>query len=226
MKAILPIFAFSIISTAGVSAVTYTLIGGNLTNVSNDTIVTDNAGNALAAGGSIAAIGYFETFTDVGSMESTDIDGQAFGDLAGDFVVLASNLFDVTGAIGETLDGFFSISEGLETDTNPLIAAGANRTLYLFFGNSSDLNSATEIALVDTGESVISDFSGDPPFNSEASITVGTVIIGNEGGSQTVSFFGSDLATTGSLALVTVPEPSTAAVLTLGGFALLLRRRR
>jgi len=78
--------------------------------------------------------------------------------------------------------------------------------------------------VVQTANSITSDFTGGGPFQTGANFPV-TVIVGNVGGSVKSNFFG-DFDSADSIALELVPEPSSASLLGLGGLALLMRRRR
>jgi hypothetical protein len=214
-----------LISSTLCKAATYTITGSNFTGGSSDTAITDNAGNVLTNATNIAAIGYFRTFTDPGSAPSTDVSMQTNFAIASDFEILASNDFDTTSVLSTPVSGFYSISTDIESaESNTLVTAGAGKTAYILFANDLNVTSATQIAVVQTANSITSDFTGGGPFQTGANFPV-TVIVGNVGGSVESNFFG-DFDSADSIALELVPEPSSAALLGLGGLALLMRRRR
>ena len=102
----------------------------------------------------------------------------------------------------------------------------------MFFGDGSTLSTSTSFGLVDTGSTVPDVVDGvfpSPPivgnnYSGGAFATGGTIVFG-ELTADSVEI-GGGLSSAGTFQLVVVPEPSTSAILGLGGLVWLLRRRR
>lgn len=207
-------------------AATYSLSSTNFTGLVADYAVTDNTGSTLVGDGvGIATMGYFRTITNPGTA--------SIGSLAADFEVLASNSFDVTALTsGLSIDGFFRIATDIaNAESNASVLAGAGKRLYTFIGNQSSLVGSNQIALIDAGSNVITDFAGAPPFTSDNPVNASSALI--HGSIVNIPFavptpgIGTGTSnTTGQLRLDVVPEPSSVALLGLGGMVLVFRRRK
>ena len=205
-------------------AVTINIGGSNVSNGVGDQVVVDNTGNVILGASGIATIGYFSSISDPTSASLTT--------LASDFISLASTDF------GESLpaNGLFVIDGSIESDSAAFADALGN-DLYLFLGDATSLSASTSVGLINIGEqlevpsglippSVSIDYSGGLFANGGevvlGEITDTDVIFAAANGTTILN----DLVSTGSFQLVAVPEPSSAALVGLGGLALILRRRR
>lgn len=211
---------FAAMTLESVQAVQYVITATNVSDGDSDQVVVDNTG-AVTGGNSIATIGYFRTIAD-GDVGTTSV-----ASLISDFESLASEDFSTSGA---GFNGLFSINTTIDpAETNTEAVNGNGKSLYLFLGNGATLAASSYVGLVDTGEntpdvtSTASSFSTDVDYSVGKFGNGGLVVLGQIT-ADSVAWGGGN--STGTFELVAIPEPSSVALLGLGGLAVLLRRRR
>ncbi|BDS06132.1 hypothetical protein NT6N_11720 [Oceaniferula spumae] len=181
--------------------------------------VTDNAGNLLSGSQGSAAFGFFDSDADVTTATSAadllDASWHIFGDSESNFnastpPVNSQGLFQSQGSEVADLSDF------------------SDQSIYLVIGKGATLAASTEFLVYKFNETFGS--ASEEPINSTLTfdadtITIANLLVGGIGGDRAVSpldptpqasFFTAEL----------VPEPSSTALLGLGGLALILRRRR
>jgi len=218
MKILITAVAISMFSVA--SAATYTVNNNSSGFESNG--VTDNAGNLISDTGGSAAFGFFSSDAAVTSAVSAadllDGDWRQFGSSETKFITPSAPL---------NFEGLFE-SQGAEV-TNLGDFAGKN--VYLVLGNNSGLAASNEFIVYKFSDVYETDPLSEP-INVELTFDVDTIslpnlLVGSIGVEQTVSPFDSTAQPTFRMEMLTpIPEPSSAALLGLGGLALLMRRRR
>lgn len=203
----------SLISTTHAGIVSGTSI---IDGVGGDIAITDNVGNAISAGSGFIALGYFSI-----------TDGQVDSGLG------VSSFSTTLGSFQSITTGNFN-DEGLYFLTNDYgkggLDAQSGRTLYTLIGNESDVNSSDQFILyrhddvIDADGATASDDSNDMTLND------GSLLFGTVGGAKTIDatnlIADDNYTVSSSFAMTVVPEPSSTALLGLGGLALVLRRRR
>tara|TARA_B110000908_G_scaffold73885_1_gene89027 strand:+ start:2045 stop:2653 length:609 start_codon:yes stop_codon:yes gene_type:complete len=200
-------------------AVTYN--GTNLLQLDgNDLAVVDNTGTAIVSGTGIVASGYFNTFSDAAVASATLSDVSS---LIADFVILGSDNFT-----GFDPDGLYNFSADPTAPSATPSLVGKN--LYTFYGNNTTLESSLQVGLYQS-LSVIDDGGINPEAYKVNLPDGGNAIFGSEATHAKVQIDATSLGEsstfmTDSFTLVSVPEPSSTALLGLGAFGLLLRRRR
>lgn len=196
----------------------YTTSTGNLIVGSpSETPVVDNTGAPIPIGAGSVAVGYFNLLDDAAIGSTTD-----FGALLTDFVQFGQAT--ATGfQNGFNAPGFFSHS----TDA-PIPNGGNNFTgnnVYTVIGNGATLAGSSQLAVwkgnaVFTQENAV----GLGSVNSNVTPGAGSLIFGTSGGAKNVGV-GPTFSDSIQLS-APIPEPSSALLFGLGGFALLLRRKR
>ena len=187
-----------------------------------DVFTYDNAGNSAVIGGNGG--GAFNTTIDVsnGSFIAQGLDNFFLGNSSGD-----SNVFTVTG--GSVLfDSNLGIGRDESTGNLLTISGGTvNITGTLSFdvpGNVNDLDDAADGTLDFTAGSTGSlTVTGLDAAAYEAFYDAGDLTFA---GANTETFSDVFQVSGNTLSLVAVPEPSSTALLGLGGLALILRRRK
>jgi len=185
----------------------------NLLGFDNTTsAVVDNTGAAIAVGTGYVGVGSFGALTDIEIQalgNSTDIDSS--------FSSVGSTDFNV-------LDGLWDANIEKAGDTS----GDVGTAIFTVLGNGADISSSTQF-LIYRHSSVngTGNFNETPNANGDALIaegagSTGSIVVGAHGNFQHDFGAGSFDAYN----LVVVPEPSSTALLGLGGVALFLRRRR
>ena len=212
----LPNFTFKatillfVVNTASIAKVESAVSQINLTNTS--TPITDNAGNALSSGlasngdGFQIEVGYFSTDTSTFAGTWTAITGSSSTN---------PGLLTTFGDTGDGPDGFFRIDvnfdDGVTNTANGLPIA--NSRLAIRFYNSQDSNTATEFNTVTSDTWLLPALLDNPGPSDKLTMSLNNDAL--------VWQFSSNAFRT-----VPIPEPSSSALLGLGGLALMLRRRR
>lgn len=192
-------------SAAATSAVS--LINTNTTVKDNTGTVALDAGGNPASDGDVIQVGYFSTDTSSFSGTWIPITGNGSSN---------TNLLTTIGDGGDaTADGIFSINVTFD-DSDPqrssnLPAGGAQ--LALRFYNASSVASATHFNTVTDASWTFKSLSTNVQTPSLLDMDSAANLVWQDNGNPFVTS-------------LVVPEPSTTAILGLGGLALLLRRRR
>ncbi|NWK57349.1 PEP-CTERM sorting domain-containing protein [Verrucomicrobiaceae bacterium N1E253] len=178
--------------------------------------IVDNAGNVIADGSGFVAIGSF------GSMSIADIQALTDGTaMASAFDELSSGTMGAAG-----FDGVWSASFEDAGDTSSL----AGQPIYTVIGNGSDLSLSDQFFVYYHGDvNGTGLFLEDPGNNTDAVVaegaaSTGSVVIGEHGNFN--YDFGAGNNAAYNLVTIPVPEPTSTALLGLGAFAFVLRRRR
>lgn len=208
----LSILAFT---TCAVSAATsFTASFSNFDTTSSSTIATstlilDN-GSQIAIGSGSVAVGYFDL---------SDINSASDSEIVSSFVSFGTSSRFTNGL---AIDGFFDFNRQATVDSAGTNNAFINKTIGILIGNAVDFTSSTRFAAVEFDGIFFAD-DNTPNSGASGSINDGnsTIHVGTDSGAFDTGAFTSD-----SITLVTVPEPSSTALLGLGSLALLLRRRR
>lgn len=216
---ILGLMAMAILPS-NLHAVIYVVGGSNVSDAVSDQVVVDNTG-ALTSGGATASLGYFNSIADPSSASRSA--------LAADFVALATSDF---GETDPTVNGLFDMTTNIDTDVGTTYSDAVGNDLYLFIGNKATLGASDYIGLVDIGQQ-LSGIVGPGPFQTKINYSAGnfgvggTIILGQTTMNNVNFITGNTTSfSTGTFELTQVPEPSSTALLGLGGVAFLLRRRR
>lgn len=201
-------FAGLTVSNAALSIKTLNVVGFDSTT----SAIVDNTGNVIPQDTGIVAIG---TFGDL-----TDVEIQALSN--------GSSIESSFAAVGFT---DMNLGDGLWEDiiNNPNdTSAFVGQSIFTVVGNGSTLASSDQF-LIYRHSSVngTGDFNQDPNTNGDAFVaeggaSTGSLVVGGHGTFEH-DFGAGDVA---AFNLVPVPEPSSTALLGLGGLALILRRRR
>lgn len=213
-KSIIASMAILTVSAHGAS---YTVGNSSLGFDANG--VTDNAGNLLSGTQASAAFGYFDSDASVTSAtSSSDL-------LDGDWNQFGTSEVNFTEPTAPTnFQGLFE-SQGTEVAN---LEDFSGQSIYLVIGKGETLSTSTEFLVYkfDTqfGSTV------DEPINTTVVLDADTIqmsnlLVGGVGGDQSVSSL-DPVAQATFFTAVLVPEPSSTALLGLGGLALLIRRRR
>ena len=217
---------FIIISTLLVANLSYgaTFTVSNNFGTDSSNAILDNAGNALLAGDASVQLGTFADVSDVTSATNaaTLFDSfQQFGN-SGAFVT------DLVPSIVTSEGGVFS----LDTGGVDVSAGGfAGQDIYLVVSNNSNSNLADEFFVFQFADQFEAPDPDVPPVDTFLNLggnapTSGNVLIGRDLSTPTFSVSTGGTETLSFGTAVLVPEPSTSAILGLGGLAVLLRRRR
>ncbi len=207
---------------SGIANAVTTVTVSNLDNVdTSDRAIVDNGGNVIALNAGVVAVGYFDSLVSPAQFSSTNraallTDFQQFGvsDTSG-----FQNPFNV--------DGFFSASfnGSIPKPSNGGVPSSfIGKTLCTVIGNASTLETSTDfIVFRHDGEEFEAETAGVGGNSGLVKPTDGTLLLGTDNGTITVS--SSDVGSY-RMAAIPVPEPSSMALLGLGGVVLLLRRRK
>lgn len=212
------LFLISALITNYTQAVTLTTTFKNLNGVNDSEsslVFSDNTGAVVAKDTGFIAIGTFI----ISNAEIASLNSSANIDSA--FMQFGSGGdFSVTDGAFETLasgdpDAVF---DGVNSYTG--------KNVYIVIGNGSSLAASTEFLVWDSGLK----FENTEPTGSPDEVTLhagtGDLVIGRDDkDTYDLSGLGGS-ATEAAFTLVQVPEPSSTALLGLGGLAMLLRRRR
>ena len=193
------------IGGSNVQAIQYTL--QNIDGSAATGAITDNAGNRLVNGSGVASLGVFTSDADVTTATSVS-------NLLTFYTEVGNNTFG-SGFTGAAFDGV------VQRDISGTSVSGQ---IYSIIGNAATLAASTEVFVYKhTGFSFAAD--PGPPANDTLIISSQSDILIGGYDKTTHDFGGGDVASF-NLEPVLVPEPSSTALLGLGGVALLLRRRR
>ncbi|MBT8037514.1 MAG: PEP-CTERM sorting domain-containing protein [Verrucomicrobiae bacterium] len=206
---------------AQISVVSAISIQVNNDNGFDTNLVTDNTGALLTSGAGAnvgtVAIGHFGGLSDAGitSLATTSV----------------SNLVTSFSQVGSlvnfsaTPDGFFVGSATADLTGGDSSAVG--KGVFIVIGNSSSLAAATQMLVFRYEDDFV-----DTPFEGPGTASLingtGTLLIGeyNNFGFDNDSNPSTPDAPAFNLVVIPIPEPSSTALLGLGGLAFFLRRRR
>lgn len=175
-------------------------------NVFATNLVTDNSGNTLAMGEAVVAIGHFSGISD-----GAITDFSSFTQVGNSVVNFST-----------TTEGFFDGTIDIDLSTGGDDEAAVGRDVYLVIGdNTASIEQSANWLVFKYNATYAA-----PPSEGPSTVNLiegqGVLVQGeigrysfDNGGGQTSAFN-----------LVAVPEPSSTALLGLGGLALILRRRR
>ncbi|MCP5538107.1 MAG: PEP-CTERM sorting domain-containing protein [Akkermansiaceae bacterium] len=204
-------------SCATLSANAGVVTGTNIIDgVGGDIVITDNAGNAIAVGTGFVALGYFNVADSVVTAGAT---------AAGMTSTLAGFQSIVSGSFED--EGMYLKSFDYGKGT---LDAQNNKTLYSLMGNGADIASSNQFILYRHDDVIDADGSAPGVDDNQMIVNDGSLLFGTVGGAKTVdatNLLSNDNYTgSSSFAMSVVPEPTTTALLGLGGLALILRRRK
>lgn len=195
---------------AGLTISSSNLLGFDATT----SAMVDNAGNAILNGQGVVAVGSFGAMTD-GDIQALS----SAGEFAANFAIAGST------AMNSGFDGLWS--NPVNNTDDPSGFAGL--PIFTLVGNGDSIGESTQFFVYRHSDlnAGTGTFNEAPGTNEGAIVAAGggatgSVVVGDHGvwthdfGAGAVDAFN----------LVTVPEPSSTALLGLGGVALLLRRRR
>ena len=201
---------------AVVLSTTFTNLQGTSDNESN-LVISDNTGSTIAANTGFVAIGTFNSSNAaIASLSTPAALDSAF------------KQFGASTTMG-SFGGSFSAQATQDPDTLfDGVNAFTGSSVYIVVGNSSTLALSTEFLVWDSGVLFANTDPSGSPDEVILDVGSGSLVIGLDnkhtfdlsivaGGSATQAAF---------TAVELVPEPSSTALLGLGGVALLLRRRR
>ncbi len=183
----------------------------------NDTnLVTANNGERLTSSTGVVALGHFGNLDDsqITALGATSISNllTSFSQVGGDVAFSATS-------------GYFSST--VTADFTGVDASAVGKGAFLVIGNNTSLSASTELLVYRFKD----DFAGQPTFGPSSVNLVngkGTLLIGGFGNHNLDN--DNNTATPDvpafNLVSIPVPEPSSAALLGLGGVALLLHRRK
>jgi len=174
--------------------------------------IVDNAGNAIPLTTGIVAVGSFGTLTD----EDIRALGSASA-ISSSFSLVVSTDFNV-------LAGLWDANPTKAGDTS----ADAGRAIFTVIGNEATVADSTQFLIYrHSAANGSGNFNETPNANTDAFVGNGANATGNlvVGGFDNFQhdFGAGEFA---AFNLVAVPEPSSTALLGLGGLALIIRRRR
>lgn len=195
----------------------------------NSIAIFDSAGNPLSFGSGFVNIGFFTALPDFATSSASDVEAQF------------NQFSSTTGSINGSSDlGGGNVAEGMfSASFNETVSASFDtQPIFLLIGNGNSLSNSTDLLVFDTGLTFDAPLANQPPeiesfslstlqtptFGSN-SFTGGEIDISNDGFATTNTAGPFDTATSYQL-FALVPEPSSAALLGLGGLALVARRRR
>lgn len=184
--------------------------------VTADNAIIDNSGNFIALTQGSIGVGYFSSFV-VGDFSSATRSA-----LLSDFQQFDSSK---PFANGDGAVGFFNATYDASIPfegTSPF----EGQTLFTVIGNESSLGSSTEFGVFRHDGQLFAeeDGAGNGGVSGSVRSGEGTLLLGSDAGIKSHPL-GATVGTF-QLAPVTIPEPSSTALLGLGSVALLLRRRR
>ena len=225
---------------------THTFIMKTRTHTQTKSTLAALAGLALAAGAAHAATpitilnaGFENSSTSIGNGNNTDIadwtedTGNAFVDTGGGWVPSGSDMLYIgSAAVNQDLSHNWSASDSFTLDMiamNPAWSGGA-AGVRVQLRQASDDAVLWDSGLVDVSGTVVAGpaYSGtghELSWNIDASTFV-TGSAGEQINVRIAAEAGTVYADNVSLSFDTVPEPTTTALLGLGGLALILRRRK
>jgi len=196
---------FGLLLAPAFGAVTINI--GNFNSVTDGLPLVSAAGDAIDQGGAFAFTGYLGGSVSVGTSSLTEI------------VAAFTSLDNSPVALNATFDGLFK-----GQDFNGTLGNAVGQEAYILVGNASTLAASTAFALYDTKTLFAApDALGNGSQSFNATVAANWVI-----GTQTAVKTQPGIpgaAYTNGIALVSVPEASTA-LLGLLGVAGLVRRRR
>jgi len=205
MKNKLYIALVSLGAIATINAATINI--NNVNNLNDSNGIVDNAGNVIAAGSGVIAVGHFTGISTANVSSTSLTDLQSSFDAYGNTVSFGAFGFD---------ELFSGVVNGPTLDTDP----AANQGLFLVVGNASTVAASDQLLIWSPGIS----FPSGEIFSATVSIQdgQGTLIAGE------FNNFSADFGegAVSAFNLVAVPEPSSAALLGLGAMALVFRRRK
>ncbi|MBK1831458.1 PEP-CTERM sorting domain-containing protein [Verrucomicrobiaceae bacterium R5-34] len=180
---------------------------------STTSAIVDNTGNVLASGSGFVGVG---TFGDL-----TDEQIQAFSSAS-----LIDSSFNLLGSTDMNVgDGLWSEPVNEIGDTSAFLG----ESIFTVIGNGDSIADSDQFFIYrHSTVNGTGTFNQDPNTNGDAVVAdgasaSGSIVLGGNGDFQ----FDFGAGSTDAFNLVTlVPEPSSTALLGLGGLALLIRRRR
>jgi len=207
-------YIFLALSSANLCAVT-TVNVSNLDEVStDDRAIVDNSGSVIALSTGSIQVGYFDTFVSLGDFGTANRN-----ELLADFQEFSTTTENFANTFNAP--GFFSVQfDETINDLDPIVG----KTMHTIVGNGLTLATSTDFVVFrHDGELFAEEVAGVGGNSGLVRPTDGTLMLGAENGDITVL---GTLVGSYRMALVPIPEPSSAALLGLGGLALLMRRRR
>lgn len=191
--------------------------GTNIIDASgNDIVITDNTGAAISVGSGFISLGYF----------TIDDSAVVMGSTAGAFLSTIGNFQSITmGGFGD--EGLYVVTEDYGKGA---LDAQSGRTLYTLIGNGSNSGNSDQFVLYQHDDKIDADGASPGTDDNQLNPNDGSLLFGTVGGPKTVdatNFLSDDnYMVNSSFAMTVVPEPSSTALLGLGGLALIIRRRR
>ena len=177
----------------------------NLLAGTGDTIVTDNAGNAVS--------GLWSGLTTFGG-------GAAPSDIAGLSTIDPSLIIGTSDIVGVANGAFNNTYNGPD---------GTGEAIYLILANNADLTAATLFGLINTGQTLDPDGATPDSNNYILSASAGSALIGAfnaaDASADWTNLVGGPI-TGPQFQLELVPEPSTSLLAGLAALGLLIRRKR
>jgi hypothetical protein len=199
--------------TANAGVVTGTNI---IDGTGGDIIITDNTGSAIAVGGGFVSLGYFSIDD---AVVTAGANAAGMVSTLGSFQSIVSGSFEDEGMYFKSFDYG---KGGLDAQNN--------KTLYSVMGNGADIGSSDQFVLYKHDDVINADGAAPGVDDNAMNVNDGSLLFGTVGGAKTVNatnlLANSNYTSSSSFAMELVPEPSSTALLGLGGVALLLRRRR
>ena len=184
-------------------------------------IITDNTGTLLGLDSGSVGVGIF-------SLSDTDIGNANRNTLLSDFRQLGGADSELSLSNSFDANGLFDLNfQEDSASTSDLTDSPEN--IYVFIGDALTLETSTLFAIVRADALFAADEGGlEGQSTAQVFSDTSTVLVGSLQGAVTVPSESGNLPFSSSLQLefVPVPEPSSSALLGLGGLALILRRRR
>lgn len=204
-----------VLTCSSAQAVTTVGVSNLQTGDTSDRAIIDNGNNFIALGAGSLAVGYFDTFT-VGA----DFTGANRNELLTDFQQFSTTTQSFQNASNAV--GFFDV------EFSDTVGAGSpfiGETLYTVIGNAATLGASTEFLVFEhTGKEFEEEQGGIGALGGVVRPDGGALMLGSDAGTMVHPL--SPGVGTYQFAVVPVPEPSSTALLGLGAFAFVLRRRR
>jgi len=212
---------FSLLATSHLMGASYTI--SNNDGPINTSSIVDNAGNFITGG--TASIGYFS----ISDAEVQSI--AAVGNLTSSFVIFTSGA-DGTSPVGTTSDirGVFS-TQGSGVDLTDTGNEFRSRNIYVLVTNAENNQALVykydqTFGTAEVNASLLMNGTQTDGPNNDNTIG-GNLLLGGYDTFQAEPHSAIALGNVNpTFNLVAVPEPSSTALLGLGGLALIIRRRR